>query len=107
MDPETIRQLRDAAGEDGFVQIRAEFLSGGARALEEMARAAEGGDADMLRKRIHALKGSSGSLGASRLEALCREIEPTVAGAAAPERAAAVARLAAEFEAVRRALEAA
>jgi HPt (histidine-containing phosphotransfer) domain-containing protein len=104
VNAETIRQLREMAGEDGYTQIRAEFLSATARSLAEMARAAEAGDVETLRRRLHALKGASGSLGAGPLEALCREAEKTIADAARAERLAAVARLAAEFESVRREL---
>ena len=102
---ETIRDLREMAGEEGYVQIRAEFLSSTERLLGAMARAAEAGDAEALRSAAHTLKGSSGSLGAAGLEAQCRELETRLAaGAPHDERSAAVARMAAEFVAVRRAL---
>ena len=105
VNAETIRQLREMAGEEGYAEIRAEFLSATEKSLVEMARAAEGGDVEVLRRRIHALKGAGGSLGASRLEASCREIERGLAAASRADRVAAVARLDGEFKAVRLALE--
>jgi HPt (histidine-containing phosphotransfer) domain-containing protein len=104
VNPKTIRELREMAGEEGYLQIRAEFLSSTARSLGEMARAAESGDADVLRRKLHGLKGASGSLGAALLESMCRALERTIAASPRAERVAAVARVAAEFEAVRRAL---
>ena len=101
---QTILELREAAGEEGYVQIRAEFLSSTEIRLGAMARAAESGSEE-LRRAAHALKGASGSLGASGLEALCRDFEAVLkAGAPREERVAFVARLAVEFASVRRAL---
>ena len=103
----TIRELREAAGDEGYAQIRTEFLSATEVQLGAMTRAAEGGDSEALRRAAHSLRGASGSLGASGLEALCRELETSLAAGASAssgERSAAVARLAAEFAAVRRAL---
>lgn len=102
---QTILELRAAAGDEGYAQIRAEFLSATERRLGEMARAAAGEEAEVLRRAAHALRGASGSLGAVRLEALCRELEARIAaGMPQGERPAAVAHLAEEFAAVRRAL---
>ena len=102
---QTIKDLIEATGEEGYAQIRAEFLSSTERRLAEMARVAETGDAETLRVAAHALRGASGSLGAVRLEALCRELESrAAAGLPREERQAAVSRLAEEFAAVRRAL---
>jgi HPt (histidine-containing phosphotransfer) domain-containing protein len=101
----TTQELREAAGDDGYVQIRAEFLSSTEQRLAIMARDARSGDGEALRRAAHALKGASGSLGASRLEALCGDLGTSLAaGASVEERVAAVAALAAEFAAVRRAL---
>jgi HPt (histidine-containing phosphotransfer) domain-containing protein len=103
----TIEELREAAGEEGYAQIRTEFLTGTEIQLAAMARAAEGGDGEALRRAAHALRGASGSLGASGLEALCRELEMSFSAgvpASSGELSVAVARLAAEFAAVRRAL---
>jgi HPt (histidine-containing phosphotransfer) domain-containing protein len=102
---ETVRDLREATGEEAYILIRAEFLSSTERQLAAMALAAESGDAETLRRAAHALKGASGSLGADGLGALCRGLETRLAaGAPRDERLAAVAGLAAEFAAVRRAL---
>jgi HPt (histidine-containing phosphotransfer) domain-containing protein len=102
---ETIRDLREATGEEGYAQIRAEFLSSTELRLGAMARAAQAGDADALRRAAHALKGASGSLGAQGLEALCRELETRlVPGVPREELLSSVARLDAEFAAVRLAL---
>ncbi|MFI5348648.1 MAG: Hpt domain-containing protein [Elusimicrobiota bacterium] len=102
---ETVRVLREATGEEAYAQIRAEFLSSTECRLAAMARAAEGDDAEALRRAAHALRGASGSLGAIGLEAHCRALEASLAAGMPPgERPAAVARMTAEFAAVRRAL---
>jgi HPt (histidine-containing phosphotransfer) domain-containing protein len=100
---ETIRDLREMAGEDGFARIRDHYLASTERVLAEMARAAETRHVAALLEKAHALKGASGALGASALQALCREFERLPPGASSAELAARVEALSAEFDRVRRA----
>lgn len=103
--PDVVRGLREMAGEDGFALIAREFLSSSRRLIEEMDRSAAGGDAAALRRSAHSLRGSSGSLGADRMAALCVEIERALAaGAARPALQELVRGLAEEFAAVGRSL---
>jgi PAS domain S-box-containing protein len=103
--PETIRELIEMAGEKGFASIREEFLSNTAKMLAEMAQAAKARDDSALKAAAHSLKGSSGSIGAAGLQALCRELEELLStDATASARAGVVARMNDEFFSVRRAL---
>jgi HPt (histidine-containing phosphotransfer) domain-containing protein len=104
LNADTIRAMRAMAGEAGFGRIRAQFLSSSAQAVAELARAAAAGDEDVLRRKAHMLKGSSSSMGACGLEALCVELEEALAGAPGADRAAIVARMAGALESARRAL---
>ncbi len=77
LDATTIVGLRDieAQGQPGFVaEIVALFVEQGRLQLEAMAEIPPE-DQRALRTRLHALKGSASSIGASRLAALCAELE--------------------------------
>jgi HPt (histidine-containing phosphotransfer) domain-containing protein len=105
---ETLRTLREMAGDAGFDEIRAEFLSSTAEMIVSLRRDAADGDCEALRRKAHNMRGASGSLGAERLAALCRELELELDRPSAPggkRGAQLVERIAAEFSAARAALE--
>ena len=78
LDEDVIRELRslDEPGEDGFFSgLVQEFSEEGARLLGGVHQAAEAGDVMAMRNFAHSLKGSSGSMGATGLAALCGQLE--------------------------------
>jgi two-component system sensor histidine kinase/response regulator len=102
----TIEELREMAGAEGFRQIRDEFLHSGEILLADLRRAAAAGDAEALRRGAHTLKGASGSLGATGLESMCRQLEADLAeGKDVPSLIDMTARMTGEFAAVKLALE--
>ncbi|MDA8130948.1 MAG: response regulator [Elusimicrobia bacterium] len=78
LDPFTLKDLGELGGDDG-----GEFLSGILSTylkdlpgrVEAVRTAAEAKDAEALRLAAHALKGSSGNIGARRLQKLCLLLE--------------------------------
>ena len=85
-----------------MVMFRDDVTSG----LSSMRKAVEGGDASSVEKTAHTLKGSSGNLGATRLAAVCAELERVGASGDLAPAPALIDRLEAEFERARPALEA-
>lgn len=79
IDPLTLEQLRlleKDAGGDGFVAMLVEeFLKAATPALGEMERALKNADALTVKRKAHALCGSSGNLGARTMMGICRQIE--------------------------------
>ena len=102
---DTVLELREMAGPEGFQHIRLEFFRSTEKLLADLHAAADAGDAEVLRRAAHTLKGASGSLGASGLESLCRELETALASPDATGLRGLVARMASEFVSVKRALE--
>ena len=102
---ETVNELLEMAGAEGFKHIRDEFLHSTEASLAKMRAAVDAGDAEALRRAAHTMKGASGSLGAIGLEALCRELEAALASGPGPAAARVVERMAPEFAAVRAAFE--
>jgi CheY-like chemotaxis protein/HPt (histidine-containing phosphotransfer) domain-containing protein len=80
LDLEVISELRrlDHVDEKSVVAELGEALLGAVPGvLEEMRKAVESGNLELPRKRAHALKASSGNLGAKRFSDLCAELEQT------------------------------
>ncbi|MEK7233511.1 MAG: Hpt domain-containing protein [Elusimicrobiota bacterium] len=93
------------AGEEGYISIREEFLSNTEQTLRTMTFAEQANDTAALKRAAHMLQGGSGSLGATQLALLCREFQTRLAaGALRNERLDIMARMAAEFAVVHRAL---
>ena len=98
-----IREITAGTGPQAFDELVSIFADYAAQQLAAMAAAAERDDAEALRQAAHALRSSSGNLGAVRLRELCRQAEraaaqgdTAAAAAALPEmRAARVELLAA------------
>lgn len=79
VDAETVARLRelgDATGETGFVLgLVDEFATSTEHRLDECRLHVERGNLDELERAGHSLKGSSGTIGASRMRELAAELE--------------------------------
>jgi len=108
----------DLAALRGFEEIQAEgepdlvvelidlYLEDAPRKLAIMLEAAAGADAESLRRAAHSLKGSSASLGAFGMAALCAELERTDCGDSSGGGGVLLARAGQELERVREAFAA-
>ncbi|MDQ3742775.1 MAG: Hpt domain-containing protein [Acidobacteriota bacterium] len=77
------------------------YLGDAPRKLASMREAVAGGDAALLRRAAHSLKGSSASLGAFGVAALCGELERACGEDSSGRAATLVARLGQEMERAR------
>jgi two-component system, sensor histidine kinase and response regulator len=75
--------------------------------LPAMRKAVVAGSADQLRRAAHSLKSNSASFGAHELTVLCRELEEQGRAGSLGGAAERLAQVEAEYDRVRRALEAA
>ena len=103
---ETLRSLQDEDEPDLLAELAGMFLDDAALQLEGLRGAIGEGDAGKVRGISHALKGSSGNLGATRVAGVCAKLEAAGESgdlAAAPR---LLERLEAELDLVRPALEA-
>jgi DNA-binding response OmpR family regulator len=77
LDKDRVRELQELAG--GDISLLQElinlFLSSAPEQLDQMRRAAEDEDGATLRRAAHVLKGSSGQMGALRMQEICGMIE--------------------------------
>jgi HPt (histidine-containing phosphotransfer) domain-containing protein len=95
-------------GDEGFMaKIIELFLGDLSKRLEALKAAAETRDGDALKRIAHALKGSCGHFGATRLAALCRKMEQVGAQQQVGDASETFLELEAEAGRVRIALEAA
>jgi HPt (histidine-containing phosphotransfer) domain-containing protein len=101
-----IRALNRARGDVIVARVVSAYLATAPDQLDEIRHGAELGDPEALRFAAHALKSSSGNVGARTLRDMARELEEA-ARAGELERAKDLAgRVAEEFERVRASLEA-
>ena len=86
IDPAVLASL-DEAWEEGEPDLVVElidlYLGDAPRWVEAMRTAAAGDDATVLKRAAHTLKGSSGSLGISRVAEVCVMLELNCSGSAA------------------------
>jgi len=77
LDADRIRELQELAGGDAALlqELVELFLRSAPELLGQMRHAAEDEDAAALRRAAHILKGSSGQMGALRMQELCGIIE--------------------------------
>lgn len=86
IDPAVLASLDEAweAGEpDLVVELIDLYLGDAPQWVEAMRTAAAGDDATVLKRAAHTLKGSSGSLGISRVAEVCGMLELNCSGSAA------------------------
>jgi CheY-like chemotaxis protein/HPt (histidine-containing phosphotransfer) domain-containing protein len=107
IDPQVIASLRALQG-NGDPDILGECLDAFVQdtpvQLAAMRAAIQQRDAAAVRRGAHSLKGSSATLGACRMLALCKQLEATVTAGALAAADASLSQLEAEFEAARDAL---
>jgi HPt (histidine-containing phosphotransfer) domain-containing protein len=107
LDPERLAALRSLDGDDEpdvSIEVTRLFLTSTAEGIDEIEAALRDDDAAALRAVAHRVKGSCGNVGATRLEAICRDLELAAHEGHVPTDAAAGLR--AEWDRVRAALEA-
>jgi len=78
LDPtvlETLRSLQDEGEPDLVAELAGMFLDDAARRLEDLRDAIGEEDGGKVRGVSHALKGSSGNMGATRVHEVCAELE--------------------------------
>lgn len=76
LDQQQLRAVAQLGAEDGYVlRLYDGFAHDARRALERMRRYAECGEAALLAREAHRLKGGSGSLGAAAFSRGCQAIE--------------------------------
>jgi two-component system, sensor histidine kinase and response regulator len=78
LDPavlETLRSLQEEGEPDLLTELAGMFLDDAALQLEGLREAIGEADAQRVRSISHALKGSSGNMGATRVSEVCAELE--------------------------------
>jgi len=98
---ETLRSLRPAGGEDLLGKLVSLFLATSAQDLAEARQLARDHRWSELGRAAHRLKGSSGAVGAVRVQELCAAIEEQTRGDRPQDVGPLVARLEAELERAR------
>ena len=105
LDRAAIDNLLELGGSDLLSEL-AETFSGDTRsALPALREAVTAGDARSVESIAHSLKGSSGSMGARRMSAMCAELQDAGASGDLPSVPGLLERLEEEFGRVRAALE--
>ena len=108
LDPQIIALLRGLVAEDGpdlFGELADLFIGELAPRVEGIRRGILAADPGAVSQWAHSLKGSAGNLGASRLAALCDQIEQEAKRGSTTESVALIPALEAEARRVRSALE--
>jgi two-component system sensor histidine kinase/response regulator len=109
LDPKALAGLRglESAGETGFLgQLIRTFLDSTPGRLAAIRQAEEKGEAKVLERQAHSLRGSCGALGVRRMAALCQEVETLAEAGRVGETAGSIARLVQEYAVAQAALEA-
>ena len=78
LDPrviDSLRQLTQDGEPDVLADVLGLFLADAPARLAAIAAAAQAGDGPALHRSAHALKGAAGTIGASALQAACRDLE--------------------------------
>ncbi len=76
IDISPLEELKRYTSRDGFVEeLVDKFIHSGQLSLEELERAAEGGDVLAFQRIVHGLKGSAGTVGAVSIYQICEELE--------------------------------
>lgn len=104
LDPSVIESLAALGGADFVQELAQDFLTDAAAHLGSMSEAAEAADVIAFRSAAHAMRSIAANLGARAVEDCCQRAERLQSrefGSGAP---AAVARISAEIERVRRAI---
>lgn len=105
MDPATIQALLEmTGGRDVVDQVLADFIHDLGKSHKVLTRALGSGDFYVIRRCAHRLKGASATVGAGRVEELCRTLERSAKSHDIAEVAPLIARLVEEAQRVEHAL---
>lgn len=75
LEEKTYKQLAASMSPEQLATLYELFLSDARRGIEEIRKAAEADDEEMCRKQAHAIKGSSGMVGAAEVQMIATSIE--------------------------------
>jgi HPt (histidine-containing phosphotransfer) domain-containing protein len=106
LDRDVLEHLRVLGGPEMLSELAQMFYDDTRSALASLRKALQGGDSASVERIAHALKGSSGSMGATRMSQLCSEIQDAGASADLARASTFSKGLEREFENVWAALEA-
>ncbi len=106
LDQSVLEGLRELGGPELLTELAELFLEDVSGQLEAMREAIEGDDALSVERVAHTLKGSCENMGATRIAALCAEIEEIGGSGDLARSSESLERIRAEFDRVRPALEA-
>jgi HPt (histidine-containing phosphotransfer) domain-containing protein len=104
LDPtvlDALRQLTQPGEPDVLTDVLGVFLADAPARIEAIGAAASAGDAEALRRSAHTFKGAAAAIGATALQAACRELEETARRGDLTPGAADLAPLYREFGRVR------
>jgi histidine phosphotransfer protein HptB len=93
-----LEEMQEEGEPDFVAELIGLYLEDAPRKLAQMREAARAADASSLRHAAHGLKGSSSSLGAFGVAAVCAELERACREDTSGETTALLARLAREME---------
>jgi len=108
LDPavlDSLRRLTPPGEPDVLKDVLGLFLADAAGRLEAIVAAVSVGDAPALQRSAHTLKGAAGAIGASALQAACRELEELAKRPGLVPDAVDLATLHSEFARVRAAID--
>lgn len=97
LDMGTLNELREML-EEGLDELLNEYLGDTSSQLVKLQAAVGSADIAAIASVSHTLKGSSGSLGVSRVYALCQELEQEANSGAIADAAASLAAIEVAFE---------
>ena len=104
-DRAAIDSLLDLGGPELLSKLAETFSGETSSALSALREAVAASDAQFVKSIAHTLKGSSGSMGAQRMSAICAELQDVGASGDLPSVPGLLERLEEEFGRVRAALE--
>jgi CheY-like chemotaxis protein/HPt (histidine-containing phosphotransfer) domain-containing protein len=107
LDEQLLDELRSYAGDEPelLVELGQAFVEGATQRLADLYRGHQEGSSLLMVQAAHTLKGSSGTLGAARLQELCRELEEGVREHGVPDGTALLDEIATELDRVHAALD--
>ena len=107
LDEHLLDELRSYAGDEPelLVELGQAFVEGATMRLADLYRGHDEGSSLLMVQAAHTLKGSSGTLGATRLQELCRELEDSVREHGIPAGTVDLDEIAAELDRVHAALD--
>jgi len=107
LDERILDELRSYAGDEPelLIELGQAFVEGATHRLADLYKGQQEGSSLLIVQAAHTLKGSSGTLGAERLQELCRELEERVREHGIPDGTAILDEIAAELDRVHAALD--